>query len=78
MSQIGSALPLYESASDIYPTIAPQNKGKLDATGISNFLFPNEAAVMNLAYSYDLVCERLEGAYTTDYRSRGVFQMRSA
>jgi SAM-dependent methyltransferase len=78
MSQIESALPLYESASDIYPTIAPQNKEKLDSTGISNFLFPNEAAVMNLAYSYDLVCERLDGAYTADYSSRGVFKMRLA
>jgi 2-polyprenyl-3-methyl-5-hydroxy-6-metoxy-1,4-benzoquinol methylase len=78
LSQIESALPLYESASDIYPTIAPQNKEKLDGTGISNFLFPNAAAVMNLAYSYDLVCERLEGVYTTDYGSRAVFKMRSA
>jgi 2-polyprenyl-3-methyl-5-hydroxy-6-metoxy-1,4-benzoquinol methylase len=76
MSQIESALPLYESASDIYPTIAPQNKGRLDKTGISNFLFPNEAAVINLAHSYDLVCERLEGIYTADYPSRGLFKMR--
>src|SRR5262249_46452342 len=38
MSQIESALPLYEAASDIYPTIAPQNKRRLDAMGISNFL----------------------------------------
>jgi 2-polyprenyl-3-methyl-5-hydroxy-6-metoxy-1,4-benzoquinol methylase len=78
LSQIESALPLYESASDIYPTIAPQNKEKLDGIGISNFLFPNAAALMNLAYSYDLVCERLEGVYTTDYESRAVFKMRSA
>jgi 2-polyprenyl-3-methyl-5-hydroxy-6-metoxy-1,4-benzoquinol methylase len=78
MSQIESALPLYESASDIYPTIAPQNKEKLDGIGISNFLFPNAVAVVNLAYSYDLVCERLEGVYTTDYESRAVFKMRSA
>jgi 2-polyprenyl-3-methyl-5-hydroxy-6-metoxy-1,4-benzoquinol methylase len=78
MSQIESALPLYESASDIYPTIAPQNKERVDAIGISNFLFPNEAAILNLAYLYDLLCERLEGPYTTDYKSRAVFKMRSA
>jgi 2-polyprenyl-3-methyl-5-hydroxy-6-metoxy-1,4-benzoquinol methylase len=78
MSQIESPLPLFESASDIYLTIAPQNKGKLYTTGISNFLFPNEPAVLNLAYSYDLVCERLEGVYTTEYGSRAVFKMRSA
>jgi 2-polyprenyl-3-methyl-5-hydroxy-6-metoxy-1,4-benzoquinol methylase len=75
MSQIESPLPLYESASDIYPTIAPQNKGTLHKTGTSNFLFLNEAAVINLAYSYDLVCERLEGIYTQDYPSRGLFKM---
>jgi 2-polyprenyl-3-methyl-5-hydroxy-6-metoxy-1,4-benzoquinol methylase len=76
LSQIESALPLYESASDIYPTVAVQNKRRLDAIGISNFLFPNEAAVRNLAYSYDFTCERLEGTYTTDYTSRAVFTLR--
>jgi SAM-dependent methyltransferase len=75
MSQIESALPLYEYASDIYPTIAPQKKGNLDAIGISNYLFPNEPAVMNLASSYDLVCERLAGAYTAEHKSRAVFKM---
>ena len=78
LSQVECPLPIYESASDLYPTIAPQNKSRLDATGISNFLFPNEAAVRNLAYSFDLTCDRLEGAYTEEYRSRGVFKLRLA
>jgi len=75
MSLIESSLPIYEAASDIYPTIAKQDKHFLGVTGISNFLFPNEAAVHNLAYSYDFTCERLKGTYTNDYPSRGVFRM---
>src|ERR1700730_18467838 len=69
MSLIESSLPIYEAASGIYPTIAKQYKEYLHATGISNFLFPNEAATPNLAYSYDFTCERLRGAYTRDYSS---------
>ena len=38
-------------------------------------LFPNEAAMKNLAYGYDFTCERLEGIYTKDYPSRGVFKL---
>jgi 2-polyprenyl-3-methyl-5-hydroxy-6-metoxy-1,4-benzoquinol methylase len=71
MSQVESPLPLFESASDIYPTIARQNKGKRG----SNFLLPNEAAIRNLAHSYDFACERLQGIYTRQYPSRGVFKL---
>jgi 2-polyprenyl-3-methyl-5-hydroxy-6-metoxy-1,4-benzoquinol methylase len=75
MSQIEDvSLPIFEAASDIYPTIAEQSKKTLALTGASNFLFPNEAAVQNLAYSYDFSCERLHGSYTNDYPSRGVFK----
>ena len=48
MSQIESALPIFESASDILPTIAGQNKGNKYLVGISNYLFPNEPAMWNL------------------------------
>jgi 2-polyprenyl-3-methyl-5-hydroxy-6-metoxy-1,4-benzoquinol methylase len=75
MSQIQSPLPVYEGASDIYPTIAKQAKRGLGHVGASNFLFPNEAAVRNLAHAYDFACERLEGIYTQDYMSRGVFKL---
>jgi 2-polyprenyl-3-methyl-5-hydroxy-6-metoxy-1,4-benzoquinol methylase len=75
MSLIDSALPIYEAASDTYPTIAKQYKEHLHATGKSNFLFPNQAAMDNLALSYDFGCERLMGAYTSDYPSRGVFRL---
>jgi SAM-dependent methyltransferase len=75
MSLIESSLPIYEAASDFYPTIAKQYKARLHAPGISNFLFPNEAAIHNLAYSYDLTCERLKRAYTRDNPSRGVFRL---
>ena len=60
MSLIESSLPIFEAASDFYPTIAEQDKKHLHATGIGNFLFPNEAAMHNLAYSYDFTCERLK------------------
>ena len=45
---IESPRPIYEAASDTYPTIAKQYKEYLHTTGKSNFLFPNEAALHNL------------------------------
>lgn len=75
MSTSESSLPIFEAASDIYPTIARQDKGALCVTGMSNFLFPNEAAMHNLAYSYDFACERLRGPYTRDNPTRGVFRL---
>ncbi len=57
MSQIESPLlPVFECASDIYPTFAIQDKGNLSSTGRSNYLFPNDHAIRNLAYTYDLHC----------------------
>jgi 2-polyprenyl-3-methyl-5-hydroxy-6-metoxy-1,4-benzoquinol methylase len=75
MSLIDSPLPVYEAASDSYPTIAKQYKEHLYQAGISNFLFPNEAAIHNLASSYDFACKRLTGTYTQDYSDRGVFRL---
>jgi hypothetical protein len=75
MSLIESSLPIYEGASDFYPTVAVQARRSLRATGISNFLFPNEAAMQNLARSYDFTCERLTGPYAQDYPSRGIFRL---
>jgi 2-polyprenyl-3-methyl-5-hydroxy-6-metoxy-1,4-benzoquinol methylase len=76
MSLIEFTLPIYEGASDFYPTIAKQGKDGLRVNGISNFLFPNEAAMHNLASSYGFTYERLKGAYTRDDPSRGVFRLR--
>ena len=78
LSQIDSPLPLYEAASDIHPTVAPQDKGNLGLSGISNFLFPNEAAVQNLAYTYDFLFESLgdsQTTYTRENPTRGVFKL---
>ena len=77
MSQITSALPIFEYASDIYPTVAIQDKKNLALTGISNQLFPNEPAVRNLAHSYDFECESLSGphnVYTHDNPYRQFFK----
>ena len=76
MSQIQSPLPVYEGASDSYPTIAKQFKTRVGLLGgVSNYLFPNEAAMQNLAYGFDFKCERLEGIYTQEYPSRGLFKL---
>ena len=65
MSQIQSDLPIFEYASDIYPTVASQDNRSLSGVGISNYLFPNEHAIRNLAYSYDFRCEALDGPHNT-------------
>jgi SAM-dependent methyltransferase len=75
MSLVETSLPIFEAASDIYPTIAKQHKHRLEATGISNFLFPNESAVHNLAFSYNFTCERLQGTYSSEHLDRGVFRL---
>jgi len=77
MSQIDSPLPVFECASDIYPTVAAQDKGNLSGTGISNYLFPNEQAIRNLAYTYDFECEPLNGphnVYSKENPSRQFFK----
>ena len=77
MTAIASELPVFEYASDIYSTIAPQDKPALGATGISNYLFPNEAAMLNLAHSYDFDCHMLDGshnAYTLENPTRRMFR----
>ena len=60
-----SDLPIFEYASDIYPTVASQDNRSLSGVGISNYLFPNEHAIRNLAYSYDFRCEALDGPHNT-------------
>lgn len=60
------------------PTIAVQEKKSLNKAGISNYLFPNEPAMRNLAHSYDFTCERLGGPndpFTTQHPTRGVFKL---
>ncbi|MDY0313037.1 MAG: class I SAM-dependent methyltransferase [Desulfobacterales bacterium] len=78
MSQVKSDLPVFEYASDIYPTIAPQDKKFLSLAGISNYLFPNEPAVRNLAHSYDFRCDALDGAenvYTLENPHRRIYKL---
>jgi len=77
MSQIENALPLFEFASDIFPTIAPQDKNNLRATGLSNYLFPNEPAMRNLAHTYDFEYTHFDGPdnlYTQHQPTRGLFR----
>ena len=78
MSQVDSPLPIFEYASDVFPTVAIQDKKNLARVGISNYLFPNPAAVANLAHSYDFACTRLDGpknAYTRENPYRQFFKL---
>jgi SAM-dependent methyltransferase len=78
MSNIQSDLPIFEYASDIYPTIARQDKESLGGVGISNYLFPNEQALRNLAYSYDFCWEALDGPdniYTKENPTRRLYKL---
>ncbi len=77
MSNIESPLPLFEYASDIYPTAANQDKNNLGAAGVSNYLFPNKHAMRNLAYSYDFEYEHLDGrsnVYSIENPGRQIFK----
>ena len=65
-------------ASDIFPTVAIQDKKNLALVGISNYFFPNPAAVQNLAHSYDFECASLSGphnAYTGENPYRQFFRL---
>jgi trans-aconitate methyltransferase len=78
MSQIESKLPVFEYASDIYPTVAIQDKTNLATAGISNYLFPNVHAIRNLAYSYDFEYEHLDSAqnvYSRENPTRQLFKL---
>jgi hypothetical protein len=77
MSAVQSDLPIFEYASDKYPTVAVQDKKSHNMVGISNYLFPNEPAIRNLAYSYDFHCEKLDGPhnmYSKQNPNRQVFK----
>jgi SAM-dependent methyltransferase len=73
VTNVKNDLPIFEYASDVYPTIAHQDKASLSAVGISNYLFPNPQAVFNLAYSYGFSCELLGGSNNT-YTARNPFR----
>jgi len=79
VSKVISDLPIFEYASDVYPTIAHQDKASLSGVGISNYLFPNRQAVFNLAYSYGFSCELLnddKNTYTARNPLRDIYRLR--
>jgi tRNA (mo5U34)-methyltransferase len=78
MSKIESDLPLFESASDIYPTVVIQYKAGLANEGLSNYLMPNEPAMRNLADAYGFGYESLDGPhnlYTQENPLRRFFKL---
>jgi len=77
MSSLQVDVPIFEYSSDIYNTIARQDKASLGKVGISNYLFPNESAIMNLAHSYDFKITSLDGPdnlYTKENPTRRLFK----
>lgn len=63
MTSIKSDLPIFECASDIYPTVGKQHKKARYGVGISNYLFPNEHAMRNLADMFDFEIQSLTGRH---------------
>jgi SAM-dependent methyltransferase len=78
LSPIGGDIPVWEAASDIFPTSAPQGKELVGQVGLSNFLLPNVNAVVNLADTYELSCQPLlDNDYCREDPGRGMFIIRS-
>jgi hypothetical protein len=78
MTRIASDLPIFECASDRYPTTVPQGKNSLGGVGISNFLLPNDAAIRNLADSFDFTCESLDSpknVYSAELPGRKLYRL---
>jgi 2-polyprenyl-3-methyl-5-hydroxy-6-metoxy-1,4-benzoquinol methylase len=79
MTLIQSELPIFEFASDIYPTIACMDKQSMSsAVGISSYLFPNEHAIRNLTYTFDFQYEALDGPhnlYSKENPTRRFFKL---
>jgi predicted nicotinamide N-methyase len=77
MTAIKHDLPIFESASDTFLTTGRHGKESVDSVGVSNYLFPNHAAMLNLADMYDLSAEALDGnVYTNRFPTRAIYVMR--
>lgn len=77
VTDVVANVPIFEYASDTFPTSAPQGKSTLGSVGISNYLFPNTLAVRNLAESYDFKFVHMNGPenrYTRENPRRHVFR----
>jgi len=78
MTNIASDLPIFECASDTYKTTVQQGKNSLGGVGISNFLLPNDAAIRNLADSFDFACEALDSprnVYSAELPGRRLYRL---
>jgi SAM-dependent methyltransferase len=78
VTDLNAELPLFEYASDLFSTSAPQGKSTINLVGISNYLLPNVRAVQNLAYSYGLDFHHVVEPYNVYSREnprRQVFKM---
>jgi len=81
MTTIVNDLPIFECASDSYATTVKQAKDSLGGVGISNFLLPNDAAIRNLADSFDFTCKALDSPkndYTAQLPTRRLYRLKRA
>jgi 2-polyprenyl-3-methyl-5-hydroxy-6-metoxy-1,4-benzoquinol methylase len=69
VTRVQSDLPVFEVASDIYPTTVPQFNATIGTLGNSNYLLPNPAAVRAVAATFGLQAEALppDNPYETDF-----------
>jgi tRNA (mo5U34)-methyltransferase len=76
MAGVRSDLPIFEYASDIYPTSIPQGRETLSLTGVSNYLAPNDAAIRNLADTYGFDAIALSDTdYCRENPNRGLYRL---
>lgn len=77
VTTIESDRPIFETASDVFPTTAPQGVDSLNQVGVSNYLFPNKQAVEQLAHMYHFECiSKNDSEYTMRYKHRHIYEFR--
>lgn len=75
VTRIRHELPIFEAASDIFDSTAPQGLESLDQVGVANFLFPNEAAMDHLAHIYRFRnVPHFDCEYTCRYSTRRIYK----
>ena len=74
MSALDIGRPVLEMASDVFATTAGQGVEALDNVGVSNFLFPNDMAMQQLAHMYRFRCRpKVACDYSRRFTSRAFY-----
>jgi SAM-dependent methyltransferase len=71
VSQNDSEFPMFEMASDLFPSTVGQGIEAIDNVGVSNYLVPNKLAIYQLAHMYRFKChEKIRCSYTDNFPLR--------